>query len=238
MTETPSPVAGRELEELARSMRGAIGSLRAAAETLEKFPALDGVPRARLLAVVSQESERLGELAIRVERIAHRAVADPAEGAPPTIAVDELMARLTAAAGELGYEVESRRGLDPIAPPTRLDVPGPQVIGAATAFLALLRREMAVARLQLGAQRVDRHLLLDFGWSPDPAEVTRLLDWQGEALDAPPEDAAGRPLAPEGLRPMARAHDGEAWFNLDRDGSAAHVKLLLPIAVEEPGATR
>lgn len=238
MTETPTPVAGRELEELARSMRGAIGSLRAAAETLEKFPALDGVPRARLLAVVSQESERLGELAIRVERLAHRAVAEPADGTPTTIDVDELVARIGAAADELGYEVASRPADSSAAPPLRLDLPATEVIGAVVAFLALLRREMAVVQLHLGTRRVDRHLLLDLGWSPDPAEVTRLLDWQGEALDAPPEDAAGRPLAPQGLRPMARAHDGEAWFNLDRDGTAAHVKVLLPIAVETPESTR
>ena len=47
--------------------------------------------------------------------------------------------------------------------------------------------------------------------------------------------AAGDPAAPgvvyPGLRRVARDRDGEAWFNVDRDGAAAHVRILLPLAL-------
>ena len=46
MPEWRRPALGPELEEVARTMRGAIAGLRAAAETLESFPDLDGEPRA------------------------------------------------------------------------------------------------------------------------------------------------------------------------------------------------
>ena len=82
-----------------------------------------------------------------------------------------------------------------------------------------------------GGGEGDRHLLLDLGWNPDPADLPRLLEWPGAALDAPAAGAAGGSGgALRGLRPLARGHDGEAWFILERDGSAAHVKVLLPLA--------
>jgi hypothetical protein len=225
---------GRELEELARAMRGALAGLRAAAETLARYPDLASASRDRLLAVVAQESERLGELVRGLERTASST--GPAAGGEATesVTVDELMAHLASAAAELGFEVELRREATLPPPRTRLGVAGPPAVAALAALLAALRREMAVSRLELRARLADRHLLLDLGWSPDPGDLPRLLDWQGEALDAP---GTGERSAARALRPLVREHDGEAWFNLDRDGGAAHVKVLLPLAAEVETST-
>lgn len=236
MPEAQALAASRALEELARAMRGSIGSLRAAAETLEKFPGVAGAPRARLLEVLAQESERLGELVRDLERIAQvsaSAAAGDAERAATTVA--ELIAGLAQAAEELGFELAAEPAADPVLADARLALPGGEALDAATAFLAELRREMAVSRVRLAVRRVDRHLLLDLGWSPDPADLPRLLDWQGAALDSPPSAAANES---RGLRPLARDHDGEAWFILDRDGSAAHVRALLPLAAPALAAAR
>jgi DNA polymerase-3 subunit epsilon len=229
MPEWRRPALGPELEEVARTMRGAIAGLRAAAETLESFPDLDGEPRARLTAVVAQESERLGELVRRLEALALTATlaAGRAPGATTTT-VGELVAKLAAAAEQLGFERVAEPVVGAALAGAVLEVPGEEVVAAAATLLAELRREMAVSRLRLGVRRVDRHLLLDLGWNPDPADLPRLLEWPGAALDAPAAGARGGAL--RGLRPLARGHDGEAWFILDRDGSAAHVKVLLPLA--------
>jgi DNA polymerase-3 subunit epsilon len=228
------PIA-RELAELASTMRGALGSLRAAAETLEKFPALEGVPRARLLAVVADETERLGTLVYRLEELAQspsaRATGEPSEA---RLSVVELATRLATAAVDLGFELSGGPldGEDEAA--AVVDVPGPLMVRAAADFLAVLRREMAVARLDLGVRIEDRHVLLDLGWSADPATLPRLLDWQVEALDRA-AGLGGERTERQGLRPLARDHDGEAWFILDRDGSGAHVRVLLPlVALAEP----
>lgn len=231
MPEPGGAAPGRALEEVARTMRGALGSLRAAAETLEKYPAVEGAPRARLLGVIADEAERLSGLVRSVEQIAHAAggATAAAETAGATT-VGELAARLARAAEALGFELAPGREADPALAAAGLDLPVEEALAAAAAFLAELRREMAVTRLRLGVERADRHLLLDLGWSPDPADLDRLLEWQGRALDPPPGDA---PHA--GLRPLARDHDGEAWFILDRDGAAAHVKVLLPLAPSAAG---
>jgi len=220
---------GRELEELARTMRGALASLRAAAETLESLPELEGAPRARLIAVVGEESVRLGGLVHRLEEIARTGVDAGPSDAPAPATVAQLSAELARRARELGFEGVEEPTLGPELAALELALSGEEIVAAAVALLAALRREMTVARLRLGVRRVDRHLLLDLGWSPEPADLQRLLEWPGAALDAPAaEDARGG--AGPGLRPLARDHDGEAWFIVERDGSAAHVKVLLPLA--------
>lgn len=221
MPESGGAAPGRAVEELARSMRGALGSLRAAAETLEKYPGVEGAPRARLLAVIAEEAERLSDLVRSLEQTA-AAAGVVASGAAATVA--DLATGLARRAESLGFEVAGGAP-DPALAACGLGLPGAEALEAGAAFLAALRREMAVSRLALVLERVDRHLLLDLGWAPEPGDLARLVDWQGRTLDAPPADGAGR-----GLRPLARDHGGEAWFILDRDGAAAHVKILLPLA--------
>ncbi|MCB1053999.1 MAG: hypothetical protein KDD11_00625, partial [Acidobacteria bacterium] len=62
----------------------------------------------------------------------------------------------------------------------------------------------------------------------EATDAARLQDWQGQAL----EDEESGPS----LRTAARDHGGEAWFDLDRspgaDGRRAHVRVLLPLAVD------
>lgn len=228
MSEAFAPAVCHELEEITRAMRGAIGSLRAAAETLERYPALADEPRSRLLAVVTEESARLAELVYRAEQLTRKAN-EGWSSASAAFGADEALARIAAAGAELGCEVEIRHDTEREGE-VDLVVAGDELVTAAARFLKALRREMAVTLLQLRARRVDRHLLFDIGWQPEAADLDRLLDWQADALDDVPE---GR-----GLRPLAREHDGEAWFNLDRDGGAAHVKVLLPLAAARETVAR
>lgn len=225
MSETDGSAGRHGLEEVARAMRGSIGSLRAAAETLEKFPAMDAARRARLLAVISEEAARLGDLVERVERHGGGAVR-PAAGATTTLG--ELSDALVRAAGKLGLAVEAADAPGSALAGVALGVPLAQSLAALTALLAELRREMAVARCRFGARATGRHLLLDLAWRPEPADLPRLLAWQAEALDAGPRGDG--PAEPPSLRRLARDHDGEVWFILDRDGAGAHVRLLLPLA--------
>jgi DNA polymerase-3 subunit epsilon len=232
VTEAPAAAQRHELEDVARTMRGSLGSLRAAAETLERYPGMDAPRRARLLAAVSEESRRLSELVERLEKLAARA--RPPAPATAELTLGELLAALERSGRQLGMTIETAQATSPEVPPaTVFALPADTLSAAFVAFLGALRRDLAVAACRLAARPAGRLVLLDLDWTPDPGELPPLLDWQSWALDAGAPDA--RPPVP-GLRSLAREHEGEVWFNLDRDGGRAHVRVLLPLAAE-PAAT-
>ncbi|MEM6793002.1 MAG: hypothetical protein AAF725_03420 [Acidobacteriota bacterium] len=210
----PDPAAA-EPRRLARAMRGALASLRAAAETLERFPGMDAETRARLHAVIGEESEALGSLIGALEA---RDAADAGERSEP-IAARELLSGFAAAAESQGLRASSRASANLEGRKAVLECEA--LLAAAGSFFAALRRDFAVLSCDLGAEEVDQHLLIDGSWGLAPEDETRLQDWQGAALD-------------DALRPAARSQGGEAWFALDRQDAAperrAHVRLLMPLA--------
>ncbi|MCB9378939.1 MAG: hypothetical protein H6511_09290 [Holophagales bacterium] len=223
-TETPSRAARRSLEMLARAMRGAIGNLRAAAETLELYPGATPERRARLFAVLAEESNRL---AGQIETLERLAAGEPGDALPPEPStLSRLLAGLATAAHAAGLATET----DEVDPPEASDTPIAAdlepLIEAASGLLAEIRSDLAVASCRLSARATEGQILVDISWRP-PAEGTeRLLDWHSEALEiGGHQDGFARR---NGLRGAARELEGEAWFNLDRDGGAARVRILLP----------
>jgi len=202
-----------ELRRLTRSLRGSVGSLRAAAEALASSPGPDEARRGRLLRVLVDESERLSDELEDLERLADSAPAAGVAAAPAS----DLIGRMVAAAISSGLRCEPAGSIPEVEVPAAalgLDA-------AARGYLEALRREIAVGACSVSTRLVDRHLLLDLAWAPEPAEVGHLVAWQGGALD-------GAGSAP-GLREALRDLDGEAWFNLDRDERHAHLRLLVPV---------
>lgn len=209
-------------------MRGAIGNLRAAAETLELYPGVTSERRARLFAVLAEESERLARQIESIEELAAaERSGDPGEERDPGT-LGRLLERLAATARAAGLECE----IDPVLPPEdgaiRLAADLEPLVAATAGLLAELRGDLAVSRCRLNARAVESFVLLDISWRPPTEEVERLLAWRSEALETavPADGSAPR----SGLRGAARELDGEAWFNLDRDGGAARVRILLPAA--------
>ena len=231
---TDAPATGnaerpRDTERLARLMRGSLASLRAAAETLARFPEMPAEQRRRLHRVVAEESARLAKLVDRLERLAGGAN----RGERRRTTAGELLTRLR--------DALSRPGLEPAAAESEeatlgleLDLDHEAIAAAFGGVAAALRKEFAVVRCRLGGEEIDRHLLLDWAWRPDPADAPRLQDWQGEALEQG-QDAPS-------LRQTARDHGGEAWFDLDRhpepEGRRAHFRILLPLAGDEERVQR
>lgn len=216
-------------------MRGAIGNLRAAAETLELYPGVSAERRARLFAVLAEESARLARQIESIEELAAVERSGDPGRERDSGTLDRLLARLAATARAAGLECE----IEPVAPPEggaiHVAADLEHLITATAGLLAELRGDLAVSRCRLSARAVESYVLLDISWRPPAEEVERLLAWRSEALEivAPADGSAPR----SSLRGAARELDGEAWFNLDRDGGAARVRILLP-ATEPVAAGR
>ena len=217
--KSPEPLRAAEV---LRGMRRAIASLRAASETLQGYPNAEPAVRERLLAVVADESTRLNEQLQELEHaLAIAARAEPGRRARvPADALAHALAEALAGSG-----LECNEITDVASNTTTLQIDLDAIAGSAGAFFTALRRQSPVGSCTLHRALHERHLLLDVSWSPAAADIPRLLAWQGEAL------GAGAPDAESGqLRAVVREHDGEAWFALDRDGTTARIRILLPCA--------
>ena len=222
----PAPQAA----ELLRGMRRAIASLRAATETLHGYPGAEPAMRERLLAVIADESGRLGTQLQGLEQaLATAARVEP--GHRTRVAVEAVARALAEALAASGLECaltgdgEQQADVEgaPETPTVEVDLDA--LADAAGAFFTALRRQSPVGACTLRRAFHEGHLLLDVRWLPNPSDVSRLLAWQGEALGAGGADPeSGR------LREVVRQHDGEAWFTLDRDGAMARIRILLPCA--------
>lgn len=231
---------GPKAAEVLRGMRGALASLRAATETLQGYPHAETAMRERLLAVIADETARLSSQLQSLERtLVDTRRVEPGRRAPvPAEEVARALADALSASGlecdvasagagiagngteSVGIDAGSRAGA---LMTLRVDLGA--ITHAAGAFFTALRRQSPFGSCTLHRALHERHLLLDVRWSPAPADIPRLLAWQGEALGAGASNAESG-----GLRVVVREHDGEAWFALDRDGTTASIRILLPSA--------
>jgi len=216
-------VAPLELIALTRRLRGSLASLRAAAETLQSFPGMDETKRLRLLDVVVEEAEQLGEHLETIDRLAASTQSSDEERRP--LGLEDLLSALHQTIEASGLECE-------LALPTadfEIEVLLTAIERAIAGFATRLHRDLAVRRCRLSAVSEELHVLIDLAWRPAVEDRARLHEWQGAALEASEgaSGGAGAGAAAGGLRTVARAHDGEVWFLLDRDGEWAHLRLLL-----------
>ncbi|MEM8960476.1 MAG: hypothetical protein AAGD38_03275 [Acidobacteriota bacterium] len=199
------------LTTLGRRLRGGLASLRAAAETAHGFPDMDPSKRQDLLAVVVREAEQLGTLIDQLDRLA------VTTDEPPATTVGTLLDALRVAAGERGLTLD----LGPLDKPERtLPADLDRLRDAMTTVATSLRRDLAVSHGWLDVRTEPAHVVIDLAWTPEPGDHERLHPWHAEALG---DDD-------HGLRGVARAHQGEAWFNLARNDGRAHIRVLLPFA--------
>lgn len=218
MTKRSDDAAASRLDRLARAMRGSLAGLRAAAETLERYPDMEPPQQAKLHGVVAEESDKLEGMIDALERQA----AESSGNDRQRLVVADFLERVASELSKAGLDVT----LDESPPPEGHLLAGPETFQGCRQFAAELRREFAVLRCTLRSEEVDGHLLLDWSWLPATADAQALQDWQGAALERGGDQAS--------LRAVARDHGGEVWFDLDRSageqGRRAHVRVLLPLA--------
>jgi len=226
MADGERPPTGSRLDASFRLVRSSLANLRAAAETLDAFPELEVVRRSRLLRVLVDESQRLSHAVVALE-----AELRSRGGHPRLATVEETLAATTDALAAAGVAVESAA-----EPGTRADAvvstPLPELTAGIGELVRGLRRELGVATLRLSHGELESFLRLDLAWPLGEGEELRATAWVPDAIAGTGTGGAG-----SGLRALLREHGGEVWFTLERDGSAAHVRLLLPLFQNDPATS-
>lgn len=197
---------------LTEGLRSALGNLRAAAQALHRYPAMEAGRRAGLSAVVHEEAERLA-------RVLREALSD--EGATRAAAwpLEDVQA------GDLAWALQRdlARGPAPLACRVEggdaerwLRVDSHAVVQALALLARRLHAELGACELALETAGEPATPRLDLRWQGRPLEPGRLEAWeQGNALVTSPVLAGG-------LRPWLEQHDAVLWSEAAADAQGRH----------------
>lgn len=206
-----------QLRSLTEATRAALGSMRAAAETVLDFPDLTEPERARFLRIVREEAERLGE---RVDAWARDAGRPEEDSVIADIRGDDLLSLATRELQEAGVGASVLPAPDDVW--VRAD--GYAVCRAVAHLVSRLRERYPVADVALSLSSSGRYVHLDARWAGAAPPSSEVEAWLAEPLAGP-----GTPTA----RDVLDRHRGEVWALPDA-GSTAYLRLLLPAATEGP----
>ncbi len=200
---------------LTRDLRGMVGNLRAAAETVAAFPDMAPSDRAAFEAVVLDESERisakLDELGaeIRGHMLGRWPMAD--------IYVVDLVKLLEPALAERGLEVTL------VGLPLWLHGDSLALLRAIERLVTLVHEATGATRFDLEPLLGDRRVYLDLVWEGAPIAAGALEAW----LDGPSGVEDGADAGGERLRDVLERHGSEPWSKAA--GLAGHALLRLPL---------
>jgi DNA polymerase-3 subunit epsilon len=205
----------RLLRELTETTRAALGSIRAAAESVLEFPDLDEAELGLFLGIVRDEADRLGRTVQETARASTDLVGSRGAG---EIAGDDLLGVLCNELSRVGVDaVESS-----VADQLWLRVDGHAVARVVVHVMTRLQQNAPVGAASLTLTPVSRHGQLDVRWSgraPSQATVDRWL--------AEPLDPGGTTTAADAVE----RNSVEIWAG-DLDGRSAYLRMLLALADE------
>jgi DNA polymerase III subunit epsilon len=210
---------------LTRDLRGMVGNLRAAAETMAAFPEMPAEDRARFEAVILEESEsitetldRLGQ-EIRGHMLGRWPMAD--------IYVSDLVRSLDSVLEGSGLK------LTLVGLPLWVHGDSLSLIHVLEALMRRIAEAHDVTSFDLEPMLGDRRVYLDLVWSGEPVAAGDLEVW----LDA----AAGVEAGAQRLRDVLERHGSEPWsMRGTREGTAVlRLPLIAPNRQQfEPEARR
>ena len=208
------------LHSLTDGSRSALGSLRAAAETLIDNPDMDAPLRERLLQVVADE-------AAAMSRRLEQTMSEFADSLKTRWPLEEVLGTDIIAAAQ--RRIEARLSL-----PCKVEEEDDKIwikadslslIQAMGFIAARLRDDYGIRELRFRLQAENDMACLDLIWSGALVSSEALYDWELE-----PMNNSGTDASPLSLRDVISRHGGEIWLQREAAAQRAYIRLLLPLA--------
>lgn len=214
------------LQSLLEGTRSALGSIRAASETLIAHPDMDAQRRAGFHAIVQAEALRLSE---RLDELN----ADVAERLQQRWPLAEMRGRdlLTLAVARIGRRTGLLARLGEVDERLWLRVDSFSLVQAISALAGRLQEAFAVRELRLHLRDAPAGVALDVAWQSVPLSSETAFGWQNDAFTLGGEDSA------LSLAQVMERHGGEAWYQRDVPTQTNYFRLLLPRAAEQAAAS-
>jgi DNA polymerase-3 subunit epsilon len=215
------------LQGLAAGIRAPAANIRAAAESLARYPEMEAERRRRFMEILTTESETLS-------RSIHDALNAYGEALKAGLALEEMRAAdlLAVARRAIGAMQGLTTVLDAVDEELWLNVDSFALVQSFCHLARKLRDDYGVRTLHLAARARGALAELDLAWDGAIVAHDALALWEGEPM------GAGAERTPLTVRDVLERHGGEAW--LQAEGPAgqrvASVRFLLPAT--EPSAPR
>jgi DNA polymerase-3 subunit epsilon len=203
------------LHQLTEGQRGALGSLRSAAEALQRFPDLALAQRARFVQVIHDEAERL----TRQLDDAVAQGADPLRSAWPR---EDMHGSDLVRAAQRGLQqaLALDVAVQPVDGTTWLQLDSHSFVQAVAHLAGRVREAAAVQRWQLALRDRGRFAWFEIGWdgtAPDPASLT---PWLAQPI------ALGGTAAT--VQQVLDRHGAECWLRTDLGAGRGALCIQLP----------
>ena len=209
------------LRGLTESTRASLASIRAAIEAVLDYPDMEPDERREFVAIIQEESQRLGE---QVEGWVAEAGSLGGDWYLTEMWGEDLMT-------VLAREVERESGVAAESAPVHaqlwLRVDSHALARALGHLTGRMREKCGLERLRFSLTSVGRHGRLDARWTGRPPDADVFRPWLDEPL---PGGAAAN------VREVVERHDAELWAGTD--GDEAYLRLLLPLTDAAPQPQR
>jgi DNA polymerase-3 subunit epsilon len=210
------------LERLIDASRRALGSIRAAVETLVAYPGMPAEKQSRFMAAIAQEAASLTEA---LERTATEHASPSSEWLLEDMSAADLVSAIaTRIERELGVAV----AIEPVDPALWVKVDSYALVQALETVATGVRDELGVRQLRL---RIDghpaRHVHLDVGWSGANVPPEALSRWEAQR-------ASGANAST--LKQVVERHGGELWFQVSGAQQDGFLRILLPATRRDSAA--
>jgi DNA polymerase-3 subunit epsilon len=215
------------LQALTDGSRAALGSIRAAVETLLDSPDIEPAMRQRFLGAINEESLRMS----RQLEAATSGFADALKTRWPledVLGVDVLAAAQQRIEDKVGLPIKTEEMDDALW--IRAD--SFALIQAITFLASRLKEHYDIRELRFRLTSEGSMAFVDLIWSGVPISTETYYLWELEPMNV------GADVTPLTLRDVSQRHGGEIWFQRDKAAHRAFFRLVLPVAAVAPEMQR
>jgi DNA polymerase III subunit epsilon len=204
-------------QSLTEDSRRALANMRAAAETLLGYPAMEPENQSQFIRVIGDEA---AALSARLDQ----AAGEYAASLSAEWLLEEMLGAdlLSAACRRITTRLGIHATLDKVDPSLWIKLDSYSLLQGLTYLARRLRDERGVRELRFRLVGAGRLAHLDLIWDGAAAKADALPDWDSRPLNT------GGEASPLTLKEVLARHDGEILYRADWSALTAFFRLLLP----------